>query len=1134
MEARWDLAGRYRDDDRTQEIIGICRNTSQSFIQLNGLCGAQDCFVLAGCWMAAPGQHLLIAADKEESEAIFETLYFILGEKNVLYLPDSFKRPGDFQELQVHQALQRSEVVNRITAPGGHMEVIVTYPEALFEKVVDPEAMSRSRIHITVDEPLDVDFLIDVLLEYGFVREDFVTAPGQFSIRGGIVDLFTYGNTFPYRIELDDERVESIRTFEPATQISNRKIGKVSIIPNIHTRFESREKTSITSLLSGGAIYWWKDAPGALDRLQACVQKANLAAEQLTSMDQDDRAELLREKAFHSVEDIESLFQKGGHLFLGSTIVRPGIQNTPPEKIHQLTYHTKPQPHFNKQFPLLIADIHQCMQQHIQVYISADSSKQLERFEAIFEDLEANVKYQSVLGPIHGGFIDENLKLAVYTDHQIFDRYHAHKTKTGFTPEQAMHLRLLRELVPGDYIVHIDHGVGKYSGLEKLDINGHIQEAVRIIYKNNDLLYVGINSLHKLSKFSGKDGQEPQLNKLGSETWKALKAKTKKKVKDIARDLILLYAKRRASKGHAFAPDGYMQNELEASFLYEDTPDQLKATQDVKQDMELERPMDRLICGDVGFGKTEVAVRAVFKAILDGKQAAVLVPTTILALQHYRTFGERLKDFKIRVDYLNRFRSTTDRKKILQDLENGSIEVIIGTHALLNKDTKFKDLGLLVIDEEQKFGVSDKEKLRNLKVHVDTLTLTATPIPRTLQFSLMGARDLSIMRTPPPNRQPIHTESRSFDPQFIKEVIEYELLRNGQVFLVHNRVQQLPELATMVMEYVPEAKVIVAHGQLEAHQLEERLIAFIEGKHNVLVCTNIIETGLDIPNANTIIIMNSHQFGMSDLHQLRGRVGRSNRKAYCYLVHPPVSVLSSDARKRLKTLEEFNDLGSGFHIAMRDLDIRGAGNILGGEQSGFIGELGYEAYQKILEEAVLDLKETEFSEIFAEEILSSGQYVREVAIETDTEMRIPDTYVTNVNERLILYQELDRIESEEALQEYLTVLTDRFGPVPTQVYELADGLRLRWICAQCGFERVVLKNQKLRCFFPLNPKAIFYDSKLFQQFMAYIVQSGTEQGWKLQQSQNSLSLLKDRANSLHQAYEFISMLKHNIDTNQSV
>ncbi len=1116
------LLGIYRDSKNVQELASALQQPTPARLQATGMIGAQESFVLAATYLNHPQTHLFIANDKEEAAYIQNNLASLFDKKAVHFFPDSFKRPTFFEVLNNTNVLQRTEIINKITASGAQGEIIVTYPEALFEKVVAPKVLNKNRIEIKINESIDIDFLVEVVTEYGFKREDFVYEPGQFSIRGGIVDIFSYGNEWPYRVELFDNEVESIRTFDPFTQLSKLNIAKVSIIPNINTKFSQTDKVSLFQVLKENTAIWIKDFEMVMDKLQICLEKAEVFAKSISQLDESELAELFRDRAFIRPDEVVGDIEGHSVLFLTNRKLPFPVD----QKIH---FTGKPQPSFNKNFSLLIDDLNKNTKEKIQNYIFTDNARQIERFYAIFEDLDALVQFHPINKALHQGFIDPDLNVACYTDHQIFERFHKYKLRRGFSKDQALNLRLLRELRPGDFVTHIDYGVGKYSGLEKLDINGHIQESVRLFYKNNDVLYVSINSLHKISKFVGSEGKPPRLSKLGSDAWKALKRKTKKQVKDIAANLIKLYAKRRASKGFAFPEDGYMQNELEASFIYEDTPDQFTATQAVKEDMMKEYPMDRLICGDVGFGKTEIAVRAAFKCIIGGKQVAILVPTTILALQHAKTFRERLGNFGVTVDYINRFRTTKEKKEIFQKLKDGSIDLVIGTHGLLNKEVGFKDLGLLVIDEEQKFGVTAKEKLRNLKVNVDTLTLTATPIPRTLQFSLMSARDLSVIRTPPPNRQPIHTENRVFNDEVIKDAIDYEVYRGGQVFFVHNRVKSLPDITAMIRRLCPDMDIAMAHGQMEPKNLEKTLMDFINRQYDVLVCTNIIETGLDIPNANTIIINNAHQFGMSDLHQLRGRVGRSNKKAYCYLFSPPLSTLTSDARKRLRTLEEFSDLGSGFNIAMKDLDIRGAGNLLGAQQSGFISDIGYQTYQKILEEAVLELKETEFKDIFKEDLEKDRQYVRDVQIETDVEMLIPDDYVKNIQERLSLYTKLDSFNTEEEIEQFTKELRDRFGKLPKQVYELFDGLRIRWVCRKLGFERLHLKGNKLRCYFIHDPQSPFFETPLFNTIVQYVSINGERKGLTFKQSARHFIMIKENVRKLNQARETLQQLLNKVD-----
>ncbi len=1119
MELIKQLVALYQTDKRVMQINEAINANGK--VQVTGLIGAQNAFVLGGAFLAAPRNHIFITLDKEDAIFLDNNLENLLDKKDIILFPDSFKNPMRFEVLDNNNVLQRTEAINKLSAGRSSGELLITYPEALFEKVVAPAILDQMRIEITVNEPLDVNFLIEVLVDYRFTRSEFVYEPGQFSIRGGIIDIYSYGNNLPYRVELFDDEVESIRTFEPATQLSTQKISKVSIIPNINTKFKQTQKTSLFKILPENTVFWIEDFQLLIDRLQNCFDKAMEFAKGISSLDESESAEILRDRAFIYPNEIIEDLQKFPIVLLGNKSTSFEAQT----KVH---FNSKPQPSFNKNFNLLIENLSENSSNLLKNYVFTDSATQIERFYAIFADLGATVDFHPIPLGIHQGFIDSDLKIACYTDHQIFERYHRFRTKTGYSSDQAMSIRTLRELQPGDFVTHIDHGVGKFSGLEKINLNGKIQESVRLIYKDRDILYVSINSLHKITKYVGKDGTEPKLHKLGSDAWKNLKAKTKKHIKDIAEELIKLYAKRKAAVGFGFSPDGYMQMELEASFIYEDTPDQFKATQDVKDDMEKAHPMDRLICGDVGFGKTEVAIRAAFKAATDGKQVAILVPTTILALQHFKTFSERLKDFPITVDYINRFRSAKEKKDILERLAKGHIDLIIGTHSLAGKEVKFKDLGLLIVDEEQKFGVQVKEKLRSIKINVDTLTLTATPIPRTLQFSLMAARDLSIIRTPPPNRQPIQTEVRMFQAEFIREAIYKEVNRGGQVYFVHNRVQSLPDMVGMLKEQCPDIDIEMAHGQMPPEALEKTLVDFIDKKFEVLVCTNIIETGLDIANANTIMINNAHQFGLSDLHQLRGRVGRSNRKAYCYLFAPPMSVLPPDSRKRLKTIEEFSDIGGGFDVAMRDLDIRGAGNLLGGEQSGFIADIGYHTYQKILNEAIMELKETDFKDVFAAENEKKGAFVQDAEIETDVEMLIPTDYVENTQERLNLYTQVDNIQNEEHLLLFATHLEDRFGKLPAQVLEIFDGLRLRWTAKEVGFERVILKEGKLRCYFVLNPQAAYYESDKFKKVLQFINGAGKQNQLSLKQTPKSLMMVRENVRTLQGARKLMELILEKI------
>ncbi len=1113
------LQGLYQNDIRLKQIAaGITLPGHKLRVYLDNLRGSSINFIASALWRITDVNHVFILNDKEEAAYFHNDIEHLTQGLDIFYFPDSFKRSGFFNELNSSHVMLRTEALTKLTGKKVNKKILVTYPEALFERVVNPSSLSENMISIKVGETLQVDAMLERFVSLGFRREDFVYEPGQFAMRGGILDIYSFGNEHPYRIELFDTEVDSIRIFNPETQLSERKLLQVSILPNIETKFETQEKISLLDYLPENTVIWAKDLSFTISRL--AKMEADLPEKmEVGQVAIDHEEEMLKEIS-------KADFETGG-LWQEKIKQRHLIEwyNHSLEKVTgdaidaKFLFATDEQPVFNRQFNMLIADLQKRLAEKYVAYIFAENPKQLERLRSIFDDVNANVIFVPVPTSISKGFIDHDKKVICYTDHQIFQRYHKYNVKQAYSKGKALTLRALRELTPGDYVTHIDHGVGVYSGLQKIEVNGNLQEAIRILYKDNDVLYVNINSLHKISKFTGKEGAAPRVNKLGSDAWQKLKNKTKKQVKDIAADLIKLYAKRKASQGFSFSPDSYLQTELEASFFYEDTPDQGKAVADVKRDMESPAPMDRLVCGDVGFGKTEVAVRAAFKAVADSKQAAILVPTTILAFQHFNTFSERLKDFPCNIDYVNRFRSAKEKKEIFKKLEEGKIDIVIGTHGLLGKDVKFKDLGILIIDEEQKFGVSSKEKLRELKASVDTLTLTATPIPRTLQFSLMNARDLSIINTPPPNRQPVQTEVLVFDEYAIRDAIYYEAERGGQVFFVHNRVQSLPEMVTLLRNLCPDLRIGMAHGQMEGHQLEEALFSFIEKEFDVLCCTNIVESGVDIANANTIIINNAHQFGLSDLHQLRGRVGRSNKKAFCYLVAPPMSMLPNDSRKRLQTLEQFNELGSGFQIAMRDLDIRGAGNLLGGEQSGFIADIGFEMYQKILAEAMRELRTTDFKDVFAEEINRKKDFVSDCTIDTDLEILIPDSYVTNITERLSLYTQLDDIENEEDLNKFATELADRFGPIPAQVKDLFTTLRCRQIAQELGFEKLILKNQQMRLYFVSNPESPYFESDTFNHILKYI-QTQTKNA-RLKQVGKNFLLVVDRMKAMNDVLHFL-------------
>lgn len=1054
---------------------------------------------------------VIICDDEEKAYYLHSDLSSFLEEKEVLFFPASFKKDFKVTATDSTNVLKRTEVISRLSAhPQG--TIIVTYPAAICELVIGNTTYANNVFNVKVGENFDLDFLMELLGEHDFDRVDFVFEPGQYAIRGGIVDVFSFANDLPYRIELDGDVVESIRHFAPDDQLSVKKVMYTTIVPNIQSEVIATEKVSFFEYLPKDTVVWTHDAQYTAEIIEDGWAKAHKFAKQ-----SEEEEPVIVEKIYETANDFL------GHL-KNSAVVEYGTRNFfKPQQ--ELEFKISPQPLFHKNFNLLIENLKENQKNGYENIIFSESGRQIERLHSIFEDLDREVKFDPLYKGIAEGFIDHDLKLACYTEHQLFDRFYKGKTKKGYSGSKALTLKELRELSPGDFVTHIDHGIGKFAGLEKMEMNGVMCEAVRLVYKNNDLLYVHINSLHKIAKYVGKEGTEPKMNKLGSDAWDKLKRSTKKKVKDIARDLIKLYAARKAQTGFAFSPDSYLQVELEASFLYEDTPDQSKATEDVKHDMEDHHPMDRLVCGDVGFGKTEVAIRAAFKAVTDSKQVAILVPTTILAYQHYKTFKDRLEDFPCNIDYINRFRSAKEKKEILNKLKDGKLDILIGTHAIVGKDIKFHDLGLLIIDEEQKFGVAVKEKLKRFRVNVDTLTLTATPIPRTLHFSLMGARDLSVINTPPPNRQPVQTELHVFNQDLIQEAIESELERDGQVFFIHNRVKDIHDQAALIERLVPGCRVAVAHGQMEGDRLEDIMIKFVEGDYDVLVATTIIESGLDIPNANTIIINNAHMHGLSDLHQMRGRVGRSNKKAYCYLFSPPLSTLTQEARKRLSAIEQFSDLGSGFNVAMRDLDIRGAGNLLGAEQSGFIAEIGYEMYHKILDEAVQELKDEEFKELFKDEIAKPK--ANEVQVDVDAEILIPDQYVRNIQERLSLYNELASIETEEKLLKFRDEMIDRFGPMPMQLKGLFDSMRMKWKARELGFERVKLDDKVLTCYFPANQESNYYQSALFGNIIKYV--SGHPVRCSMKQTPKHLTLKIKNINGVLDAIRSLDEMQQAVE-----
>ena len=1067
--------------------------SDKKHIIYSGLVGSAKAFAVEEEFRKQGGQHLVICASKEDAAYFYNDLEALFGEremdyskKQILFYPTSYKRPYEPERPDNTYILSRTEVLQRLST-SERRTVIVSYPEALSEKVFTRKLLAKNTFKVKQGDKINLDFLTDLLYEYGFENVDFVVEPGQFAIRGGLIDVYSFANDNPYRIEFFGDEVESIRSFDIGTQLSLERLGNIVLLPNMQQQAFIEERESILEYLPKATTIWIEEmgffATQIDKEYERAVEVWEVRGERLEAKGENDESLISPGKLFAKSEEL--LKALGSH----RTIEFGDSSHLSPLTSHLSSFHTTPQPIFNKNFNLLIENLNDYKAKGYQIILYSESSKQLDRIQAILNDIqhhdELHSDFERKLIAIHAGFIDHDKKVCRYTDHQIFERYHRYHLRDNFSTKQAITLKDLYDLKPGDYVTHIDHGIGRFEGLMTIELHGKEQEVLRITYNHGDTLYISVHSLHQIAKYSSKDGAEPSLSTLGSNTWNRLKTKTKSKVKDIARELIKLYAERKRSKGFQFAPDSYLQTELEASFIYEDTPDQLKATNDVKRDMESESPMDRLVCGDVGFGKTEVAIRAAFKAATDSKQVAVLVPTTVLALQHYQTFKNRLDGFPVNIEYLNRFKSAKQQKEILKKLEEGHIDIIIGTHRLTGKDVKFKDLGLLIIDEEQKFGVAVKEKLKEMKANVDTLTLTATPIPRTLQFSMMGARDLSVINTPPPNRYPVQTELRAFDGELIREAILFEMARNGQVFFIHNRVQNIMDVHDLIASYVPGCRIAVAHGQMEGSKLEEIMLDFIGGEYDVLLCTTIVESGLDIPNANTIIVNDAHRFGLSDLHQLRGRVGRSNKKAFCYLLTPPFNTLTEEAQKRLRALEEFSDLGNGINIAMRDLDIRGAGNLLGAEQSGFINDIGFETYHKILDEAIAELKENEFADLFDKE--TELVYVTDCAIETDMEVMLPSEYVSSTAERISLYTELDHIKTEERLVEFTGQLIDRFGPLPKPVNDLLNTVRLRWIAKDLGFEKIVLRDNLMIAHFVSNQESPYYETETYHQVMQYII-----------------------------------------------
>lgn len=1073
------------------------------------LVGSSLSFVLFDIFKRTGQTLLFVGDDKEQAAYLLNDLELLLGQEQVLFFPSSYRRPYQTEETDNANVLLRAEVLSQLQQGA---RVVVSYSEALFEKVLTRQQLDKNTLTLKRGEHLSLDTLNETLFEYQFQRVDFVSEPGEFSVRGGIVDVFSFSNDTPYRIEFFSDVVESIRTFDVETQLSLQQVSSVVIIPNIESKVAGEQRTSFLSLLPEETLIFVQDFELFAPKWEKMYQKA-----------QEAFAALKGEIAHLPPEELFCNAQEGLRDFAQRYVVRINPHNPQEMEGKEVSFAMRPQPSFNKRFELLIEHFKEKYNEGYTNYICCVSAQQAQRFLDIFEELHQQVPCELLELSLSEGFTDTANKINCYTDHQILERYHKFNIRNGYAKKQAITLKELHQLTIGDYVTHIDHGIGKYAGLQKIDIEGKKQEAIKLIYGDRDVLYVSIHSLHKISKYNGKDGAPPRLYKLGSSAWKALKQKTKARVKQIAFNLIQLYAKRREAVGYAFAPDSYLQKELEASFIYEDTPDQSKATLEVKQDMERARPMDRLVCGDVGFGKTEVAIRAAFKAVDNGKQVAVLVPTTILAFQHYQTFCERLKELPVRVEYLNRFRTAKEKNQVLSDLASGKVDILIGTHQIVNEKVKYKDLGLLVIDEEQKFGVAVKDKLKTLRENIDVLTLTATPIPRTLQFSLMAARDLSVITTPPPNRYPIESQIISFNEEVIRDGIAYELQRGGQVFFIHNRVENIKEVAGMIQRLIPDAKIGIGHGQMEGKQLEEVMLAFINGDYDILVATTIIESGLDVPNANTIFIHNAQHFGLSDLHQMRGRVGRSNKKAFCYFITPNLSELPEDSRKRMQAIAQFSDLGSGIHIAMKDLEIRGAGDLLGGEQSGFINDIGFDAYQKILQEAVTELKENEFADLYADEA-QQAVYLTDTQLDSDFELLYPDNYINSITERLNLYNELSNLKNEEELSQYEYRLIDRFGALPPQARDLLNSVRIKWLATQMGIERLVMKQGKMLGYFIADQQSKFYQSGTFQRVLTFVQRNSDKCHLNEKETRNGLRLIItfDKITSIDKALRIIS------------
>ena len=1097
------------------EALGrLCREyeNRSATVHLEELVGGALSFYAAAAVAESGGVHVFVAEDRDAAAYLLNDFYNLLDERQVYFFPSSWKRSAAYGAEDAQGVVQRTAAMHAVrNFTGKGYLVVCTYPEALAERVADAEALQRETIGVKVGDRISIEVLEQALVDAAFTRVDFVYEPGQYSVRGGIVDVFSFSESKPYRLDFFGDEVDSIRRFNISSQLSSDKLDRVEIIPDLNAGIPASAKVSFAQFAGAEVSWWFYDADFVLRRVNDIRRRT------LSDMEHPDQIDSLLTSRNSLLADLS-----GSRIFL----LRDNLPERP--AVAAVKFSTAPQPKFNKNFEMLADDMIRNALRGYDTYILSENKAQVERLENIFHQIgRGQAVVRSLSATLHEGFVDNDLKLCLYTDHQIFDRYQRYRINGEIRRDEQMTVAELNQLRPGDYVVHIDHGVGRFDGLVKIAAgDGRMQEAIKLVYKDGDVLFVNVHSLHRISRYKSGDGEPPKVYKLGNGAWQKLKNATKKAVKDISRELIALYAKRKASKGYAFSHDSYLQHELEASFRWEDTPDQQSATAAVKKDMESDQPMDRLVCGDVGFGKTEVAIRAAFKAAVDGKQVAVLVPTTILALQHYRSFTERLRDFPVRVEYINRTKSAKEVSQIREDLASGRIDILIGTHKMLGKQIVFRDLGLLIIDEEQKFGVAAKEKLTEMSVSVDTLTLTATPIPRTLQFSLMGSRDLSVISTPPPNRQPILTESHVFSEEIIRDAVGAELARGGQVYFVHNRVEDLPALQGLITRLCPKARVAVGHGKMPAEQLEKLIMDFIYGEFDVLVSTTIVENGIDIPNANTIIVDNAQNFGLSDLHQLRGRVGRSNQKGYCYLLSPPDELLSSDARWRLRAIEEFSDLGSGFNIAMQDLDIRGAGNLLGAEQSGFIADIGFETYQKIMNEAVAELRAEGLHvpglSDGEQEVVEQMRFIDDAHIDIEVEAALPDAYVSQQAERLKLYRELDSTKDEEALQAFESRLADRFGPLPRAAKELLNVVRLRWEAIRLGMERVKVKNGLMIVHFVGEENSPFYKSEAFMTLLQRVTQRPDR--FVLKQHNNRLAMTVRNVKDVEDAYKTLQQL----------